>query len=30
MNPICLTGNGTAGEDGSGINFIYKTFINGE
>lgn len=29
-NPICLTGNGTAGEDGSGINFIYKTFINGE
>ena len=30
INPICLTGNGTAGEDGSGINFIYKTFINEE
>ena len=30
INPICLTGNGTAGEDGSGVNFIYKTFINQE
>lgn len=30
MNPICLTGNGTAGEDGSGVNFIYKTFVNEE
>lgn len=30
INPICLTGNGTAGEDGSGVNFIYKTFINEE
>lgn len=30
INPICLTGNGTAGEDGSGISFIYKTFINEE
>lgn len=30
INPICLTGNGTAGEDGSGVNFIYKTAIEGE
>ena len=36
MDPICLTGasgengTGTAGEDGSGINFIYKSSINGE
>ena len=30
INPICLTGSGTAGEDGSGVNFIYKTFINEE
>lgn len=30
INPICLTGKGTAGEDGSGVNFIYKTFINEE
>lgn len=30
INPICLTGNGTAGEDGSGVNFIYKTFVNEE
>ena len=30
INPICLTGNGTAGEDGSGVNFIYKTLINQE
>ena len=30
LNPICLTGSGTAGEDGSGVNFIYKTFINEE
>lgn len=30
MNPICLTGSGTAGEDGSGVNFIYKTAIEGE
>ena len=30
INPIRLTGNGTAGEDGSGVNFIYKTFINEE
>lgn len=30
INPICLTGSGTAGEDGSGVNFIYKTAIEGE
>lgn len=29
-NPICLTGIGTAGEDGSGVSFIYKTAIDGE
>ena len=30
LNPICLTGSGTAGEDGSGVSFIYKTAIDGE
>ena len=30
INPICLTGSGTAGEDGSGVSFIYKTAIDGE
>lgn len=30
LNPICLTGSGTAGEDGSGVSFIYKTAIEGE
>lgn len=30
INPICLTGSGTAGEDGSGVIFIYKTAIDGE
>lgn len=36
INPICLTGakgedgNGSAGEDGSGISFIYKRAIDGE
>ena len=30
LNPICLTGSGTAGEDGSGVIFIYKTAIDGE
>lgn len=30
LNPICLTGSGTAGEDGNGVNFIYKTAIDGE
>lgn len=38
INPICLTGakgddgsgGGSAGEDGSGVSFIYKTAIDGE
>lgn len=30
LNPICLTGSGTAGEDGNGVSFIYKTAIDGE
>lgn len=36
MNPICITGDsgkdgsGSAGEDGSGVSFIYKRSINGE
>lgn len=30
INPICLTGSGTAGEDGNGVSFIYKTAIDGE